>query len=205
METLVLCLIITGIILLKRMISKIKFFKKRKKVNKLLEQKVAAENFKATKTLYVSDWRTTNSPNEQKQQILVDSKNKKLLLTDYVKQKFYVLNFSDVIGCEIFETSSISGKRKNMDNWCNSLKLIIKIKDMDLPQVAYEIVSKRKVDKESHLYEALRNSTQEIKSFFDVINSEAAPKSKKFVYCMYCGAKNHAESLKCESCGGDLK
>ena len=76
---------------------------------------------------------------------------------------------------------------------------------MDLPQVAYEIVSKRKVDKESHLYEALRNSTQETKSFFDVINSEAAPKSKKFVYCMYCGAKNHAESLKCESCGGDLK
>lgn len=205
METLVLCLIIFGIIILKKIISQARFLKKRRKTNKLLEQKLKDENFNATKTINVLDSKTINSLNEDKQKIFVDAKNKKLFLTDYSKQKFYTLNFSDVVGCEIFETNSISGKRRDLENWCNSLKLIIKINNMDMPQISYDIVFKGKVDKESNAYATLRNSTQEVKAFFDVINSEKAPKSKKFVYCMYCGAKNHEDSLKCESCGGELK
>ncbi|MBQ7917478.1 MAG: hypothetical protein IJ310_01525 [Clostridia bacterium] len=206
METLVLFFITLGIIILKKTISKARFLKKRRKTNKLLEQKLKEENFKPTKTINVLDSRTINSLNEDRQKIFVDAKNKKLFLTDYANQKFYNLNFSDVVGCEIFETNSISGKRRDLENWCNSLKLIIKINNMDMPQISYDIVVKAKVDKESNIYSTLRNSTQEVKAFFDVINSEpAATKSKKFVYCIYCGAKNHADSLKCESCGGDLK
>ena len=206
MQMIIIVLITVAIILFKKIISRILFLRKRKATNRLLQQKLKESNFEETKIIHILDRRTINSTNEEeKQKIYIDAKNKKLFLTDYSKQKFYTINFEDVVGCEIFETNSISGKRKNIENWCNSLKLIIKINNMDLPQITYDVVFKCKVDKESNLYANLRNSVQEVKSFFDVINSNASQTHKKFVYCRYCGAKNHQESLKCESCGGDLK
>ena len=206
MEMIIIIFVTVAIILLKKIISRALFLKKRKATNRLLEQKIKQENFEVSKTIYVLDWRTINSTNEEeKQKIYVDAKNKKLFLTNYAKQKFHTVNFSDIVGSEIFETSSISGRRKNIENLCNSLKLIVKINNMDLPQITYEVIFKTKIGKESVLYSNLRNSIQEVKSFFDVINAGSTQKSKKFVYCKYCGAKNHEESLKCTSCGVDLK
>lgn len=206
-RSIILFLITLAVIVLFKIISKIRFRKKRLKINKKLDEKLKEQNFVATKTILITDCRTLNlSDDAEKQRLLIDAKNKKLFLTDYSKEKFYTINFGDVVDCEIFENSAISGKRREMKEWCNAMKMIIKINNMDTPQITYDVVLKnRKVDKESNDYMKLINGLQEIKSFFDVIKSEKTDKKKRFVYCMYCGAKNHEESLKCESCGGELK
>ena len=205
--TFLLLVIIVAIIIIFKLISRIRFLRKRKAINQKLEAKLKEENFNPTKTITLTDCRTFNSlGDDDKQKIFVDANNKKLFLTDYSKEKFYTIAFGDVVDSEIYETSSISGRRKrDINECCNSMKLIIKINNMDMPQISYDIVFGRKIDKESSIYRNLRSSLQEVESFFDVIKSEKTAKAKSFVYCKYCGAKNHEESLKCESCGGDLK
>ena len=205
--TIKLFLIVMVVVVTVSIISNIKFRKKRRATNKKLELKLKEEKFNVTKTISVYDCKTYNSTNEEDiQKIYVDADNKKLFLTDYSKEKFYTIDFADVVDCEIFETSSVSseGRRRDVNEYCNSMKLIIKINNMDMPQITYDIVF-RKVDKESNTYRGLRAYLQETKSFFDVLKSEKASKRKKFVYCKYCGTKNSEEAPKCSSCGGDLR
>ena len=206
--TVVLCIIITAIVVIVKVISKILFLKKRKSINQKLQSKLQELKFNATKTILLSDCRTFNSlSDDDRQKIFIDADNKKLLLTNYRNEKFHVIDFADIVDCEIYESSSISseGRRRRVNEWCNSMKLIIKINNMDMPQISYEIIFGRKVDKESSVYRNLRSSLQEAKSFFDVIKSEKVSPKIRFVYCKYCGAKNNETSHKCESCGGDLK
>lgn len=209
MESILLFLIICAVIIIFKIISKVRFTKKRLKTDEKINKKLKEENFNATKTLVITDCRTIAlTKDEAKQKIFIDADNKKFFLTDYKKDKFFVLNFGDVIDCEIYETSAIAseGNRRRMKEFCNNLKLIIKIDNIDYPQIEYDIVfGRRRVDKSSVQYQNLRDGLQEIKSFFDVIKSEKTAKRKKFIYCIYCGAKNHDDSLKCESCGGNLK
>ena len=144
--------IIMAIVLVVNIISRIRFRKKRLAINQKLDAKVKEQNFNITKTISIRDSRTFNSTNEQdKQKILVDAENKKLFLTDYSKGRFHVIDFADVIDCEIYETSSISGGRRRRDitDYCNSLKFIIKIDNMDMPQVTYDIGLGIKIDKDS--------------------------------------------------------
>ena len=205
--TFILFFIIMAIVIIVNIISRIKFRKKRMAINQKLEEKVKEQNFNVTKTILIRDSRTFNSTdNLDKQKILIDADNKKLFLTDYSKGKFHTVDFADVIDCEIYETSSISGGRRRRDftDNCNSLKFIIKIDNMDMPQIVYDIGMGIKIDKNSNMYRNLRGAIQEVNSFFDVVCSEKTSK-KKFVFCKYCGTKNSEDSPKCTSCGGDLK
>ena len=206
--TFILFFIIMAIVIVVNIISRIRFRKKRLATNQKLQASVKEQNFNVTKTISVRDSRTFNSTNEEEfQKIFVDAENKKLFLTDYAKQKFHTFDFADIIDTEVYETSSVSGgrKRRDINEYCNSLKFVIKIDSMDMPQIIYDIGMGRKIDKNSNIYANLRASLQELKSFFDVIKSEKSPKKKKFVYCKYCGTKNSEDSPRCVSCGGDLR
>ena len=208
METLILTLIVAAIILIIRTISRIVFLKKRRKINEKINLELKEKNFNPTKTLLITDCRTLKARDEEKQKIFLDADSKKIFLYDYDKEKSFVLDFNEIVDCEIYESSAISseGRRRNVKEWCNTMKLIIKIDNIDDPQIDYEIVfGRRKVDKESVYYKNLRDGLQEVKSLFDVIKSEKTSRKKKYIFCRYCGAKNHDESLKCEFCGGNLK
>lgn len=209
MESLILFLIVCVVLIIVKIISKIIFSKKRKKINEKINNELKNKNFNTTKTLLITDCRTLKaSTDEEKQKIFLDADNKKIFLADYREEKFFILDFDEIVDCEIYESSSMSseGKRKRIKEWCNTMKLIIKIDNIDAPQIDYDIIfGRRKVDKESIYYKNLRDELQEVKSLFDVIKSEKVTKRKKFIYCKYCGTKNHEESLKCESCGGHLK
>ena len=205
--TIILCLIITIIVVVANIISRIRFMKKRLATNQKLQAKLKEQNFNVTKAISIRDSRTFNSTNEEdKQKIFVDTENKKLFLTDYAKQKFHTIDFADIIDTEIYETSSISGgrKRRDINEYCNSLKFIIKIDSIEMPQIIYDIGLGRKIDKNSNMYANLRGAIQEVNSFFDVISNEKTPK-KRFIFCRYCGTKNSEDEPKCISCGGDLK
>lgn len=208
MRTFGLFLVTLAVIIVIKIISKIRFRKRRLKTNRKLQAKLEELKFTPTKTILITDCRTlTLSNDEEKQRILIDADSKHVFLVDYAKDKFFKIHFGDIVDCEIFENSAIysEGRRRRMKECCNSMKLIIKVNNMDAPQIAYDIVfSRRKIDKESNEYMTLRNGIQEVKTFFDVIKSEKT-KKKRFIYCRYCGAKNHEESLKCESCKGNLK
>ena len=200
--------IIFVIIVICKIISHLRFRKKRLSINKKLEEKLKETNFNVTKTISIRDSRTFNSIEEEdKQKIFVDAENQKLFLTNYSKEKFHTIDFADIVDAEIYETSAISGERKRRDinEYCNSLKLIIKIDNMDMPQITYDSGLGRKIDKEGNMYRGLRGQLQEVKSFFDVISAEKTSKKTKFVFCKYCGTKNSEEAPKCSSCGGDLK
>ena len=131
-----------------------RFRKKRLSINKKLEEKLKETNFNVTKTISIRDSRTFNSIEEEdKQKIFVDAENQKLFLTNYSKEKFHTIDFADIVDAEIYETSAISGERKRRDinEYCNSLKLIIKIDNMDMPQITYDIGLGRKIDKEGNI------------------------------------------------------
>lgn len=203
-----LFVITIAIIVIVKVISNIRFRKKRLAINQKLQAKVKEQNFNVTKIISIRDCRTFNSTDEEdKQKIFVDADNKKLFLTDYSKEKFHTIDFADIVESEIYETSAISGgrRRRDINDYCNSLKLIIKIDNIDMPQITYDIIFGTKVDKESNMYRNLRVALQEVESFFDVLSADKKSNKKKFVFCRYCGTKNSEESPKCISCGGDLK
>lgn len=209
METIILFLIVFTIVILVNIISRLRFAKKRRKVNKKVDNALKEKNFNATKTIFITDCRTLKAAkDDEKQRMFLDTENRKFFLADYKKEKFFVLDFNEIVDCEIYEHSAMisEGRRREIKEWCNSMKFIIKIDSIDTPQIEYDIVfGRRRVDKESVQYKELRDGLQEVKALFDVIKAEKTSKRKHYVYCKYCGAKNHEESLKCEFCGGNLK
>ena len=187
-----------------------RFMKRYGKINDSILSKLKAEGFKVDKVFKVVDCLNVKTARGVRyQKILVDSKNKKVCLINYDDVKAHVLDFSEIVGCEIYENSVVSGytwKRKTVvNNKCNDLQLIFKIDNLDCPQIKYNIVYEGcKLEKDGKSLKYIKDKLQEIKAFFDVINHEKTSKKKKFIYCRSCGAKNDAESLKCVSCGDKL-
>ena len=187
-----------------------RFMKRYGKINDNILSKIKTKGFKADKIFKVVDcFNVKTASGNRYQKIFIDSKNKRVCFIDYSEVKAHILDFSEIVGCEIYENSAVSGytrKRKTViNNKCNDLQLIFKIDNPDCPQIKYNVVYEGcKLDKEGKSLKDIKDKLQEIKAFFDVINHQKTSKKKKFVYCRSCGAKNDAESLKCFSCGDKL-
>ena len=157
---------------------------------------------------------TNYSKNKVFKKIYVDTDDKKVAFVDYKKGMLNILDYSEILGCEILESSALAsntwglGSSQNVTiaEKCKSMKLVIKTNNIDKPQLVYDIVfGNREVEKGGLKYRTMQEKLQEVKSFFDIISTEKTTKRKNFIYCRYCGAKNHDEALKCESCGSSLK
>lgn len=179
-------------------------------INSKVRDVLINKNFKIIKIMCISDCFLLNSFSELGiRQILIDSKSEKIALVDYVNVMLFILDFKDIVNCEIYENNIVSGENNGRDfsvkEEYNTMNLVLKINNVENPQIVYETIFKKcVVDGDSEEYSILLNNLQEIKAFFDVINHEKTSKKKKFVYCRSCGAKNDAESLKCVSCGDKL-
>ena len=187
-----------------------RFMKRYGSINDSVLSKLESAKFKTDKIFKVVDCLNVKATKGVRyQKIFIDSKNKKVCFVDYDNVKIYVLDFSEIVGCEIYENSAVSSytwkKKTIVNNKCNDLQLIFKIDNLDCPQVKYNVVYEDcKLEKGGYSLKSINDNLQEIKSYFDVINHEKTSKKKKFIYCRSCGAKNDSESLKCVSCGDKL-
>lgn len=135
------------------------------------------------------------------ERLLIDTTNKCFI---YVIGKEYsnIIQFKDIINYEVYEdgnsvvkgsagraliggtffglTGAIigsSGKRK-VSNYCSSLKLLIRINDIDNPQIEITFINSQ-VEKDSFIYKNSIKSLQEISSYFEyMINSKTLEKPK---------------------------
>lgn len=186
--------------------------KRVKEINEKANEQLNKIKFNISKTYNVRDCVTIGQLVDDLcyRKIFVNSEDKKICFVDYQKSKLVIVDFNEIVGCEIVENSAMEdvgfGNNVSLKEKCSDMKLIIKIDNLENPQVIYNMVfSENKINKSGNDYNNLKNYAQEIKSFIDVIRADTTLKRKKFIYCKYCGAKNNEESLKCESCGGSLK
>ena len=215
MYVVIVAIVIVGLIVCIRWIKTRKALERNKNVNIAVKNRLASKNFNVTKVLKVIDCYSIDAVEDEKiKQILLDMENKKACLIDYRSGKEYIVDFADIIECEIYKNNVVSGsgsrynrRHSQIEEQCVDMRLIIKINNIEKPQIVYDVVyGNNAINKRLEDYQILMNYLMEIESFFDVIkNEKSAIAKKEFVFCQYCGAKNHADSLKCESCGGDLK
>ena len=157
------------------------------KLNADTLEKVKAEGFVVSRIFYLTDYSTFNKPDDCKKILAVDTENKKLLLMDYSSKTHYVVNFNELLSYELYENSSMvteglgggfgvgyfGGETKGM---VRDLKLIIRLKSIAHPQVAYTLVSKTTLNmgiaKTSPVYRSISPALQEVVSLLEVIKNE---------------------------------
>lgn len=185
-----------------------------KKFNEKVLDEIKNNGFVLTKTFYLKAQKTGNALIEQ-YMVCVDSENKKLCFIDYASKTYRVVDFKDFITYKVFENNGVKIENETKTafdstltttvskNVCKRLKLIIVINDMEQTNIVYDLI-KSGMSFESSTYKALINSIIELTSFLDVVDKNT-PKSKKYIYCKYCGVKNSENSAHCSACGSVLK
>ena len=129
-----------------------------------------------------------NENGKSKQMIAIDEKNKKICLIDYFKQKIYIMCFSDILDYEVYyngNTITTGGMIGGLfggifgaqnDENCDELRLIIKTKMLEAPQITYDLISRDKimfgVSKSSKPYRDCVISLQEVVSVLDIIKND---------------------------------
>ena len=127
--------------------------------------------------------------------LLIDTKNRQFI---YVLGKKYspVIHFKDILSYEVYEDGNSvvkgsagraliggaffgvigalvgsSGKRR-VSNYCSSLKLLIRVNDIDNPQIEISFINSQ-IDKNSFTYKTCIKSLQKITSYFEyMINNK---------------------------------
>lgn len=184
----VIVFVVLAAILAALMISTIVALKKRadkqKDVNTALAREINA--FAATRIFYCCDRATYKKPDIYKQMLAVDSKNNRLGLVDYESGKFKIVNYSQILNYEVYENGTIvangmgvgggliGGFAVETNKVIKELRLIIRLKTADNPQVAYQIVASKGVfnlgiGKNSQIYRVCFPTVQEIVSLLQVI------------------------------------
>ena len=155
-----------------------------KKVNELLNN----IDFNISKTFYINDYATHNKSNKCKKIIIVDNDNKKICLIDYEKGNAIIADFDEIINYEIYENGGSQTTGSGIGTFglglfgtqtsktCKELKLIIRLKKFDNPQITYEIISNTILNlgynKSSIIFKNCISSLQEVVSFLEVIKTE---------------------------------
>ncbi len=150
-------------------------------------EKAKAEGFVPSRVFYLTDYSTFKKSDDCKKMIAVDTENKKLLLMDYSGKTYYTVGFSELLNYELYENASMvteglggglgvgyfGGETKGM---VRDLKLIIRLKSITHPQVAYTLVSKTTLNmgiaKTSPVYRSISPALQEVVSLLEVIKNE---------------------------------
>lgn len=156
-------------------------------INRKTIDYLQTHGFNVSKIFYITDSYTYNKENPYKKMVVADNEGKKICLIDYISKKHYIIDFKEFLNYELYENggnvtngSAIGGMgigvfgAETIGN-CKDLKLIIRIKSLTTPQVAYEIISNYMagmgVNKSAPLYRACISSLQELISFFEVVKN----------------------------------
>lgn len=157
-----------------------------KKINSFLKR----FDFKTTKTFYLTDNATYGQSQTCKKFIAVDNDKKQLCLVDYAKASMNIVKFDEILNYEIYENGAtatsggaiggfwLAGFAANTSQKTKELRLIIRLKKYDVPQVVYNIVSDTflnyGLDKSTPEFKQCLSDLQEVVSFLEVIKSENA-------------------------------
>lgn len=156
-------------------------------INRKTLEYLQTHEFKVSKIFYITDSHTYNKENSYKKMIVADNENKKICFIDYLSKNYYITNFEEFLNYELYENGSmitnggaIGGLgigifgAETIGN-CKDLKLIIRIKSLTTPQVAYEIISNYMagmgLNKSAPLYRGCISSLQEVISFLEVVKN----------------------------------
>ncbi len=157
------------------------------KFNEGVVDSLKNSNFVYNKIFYISDEASFNRNNLCKKLILADTKSKKMCLIDYEKFNAVVVNFDEILNYEIYEngaTQTTGGKlgyfasvfTAETKNKCKELKLIIRVKSYETPQISYSIIDNTFLNsgesKSSALFKECIDSLQQVVSFLEVIVKE---------------------------------
>lgn len=162
---------------------------KQERINKSLKEVLSKANFKQSKVLYVNDYATYDKAIERKKLISIDYENQKVAFVDYEKEKILIINFNEIVNYEIYEngaTSTFGGKSgilfgvfaAQSEGDCKELKLIIRLKSYENPQIVYDIISNTTlgigISKSSKAYRDCISTMQEVVSFLEVVKNDNA-------------------------------
>lgn len=168
-----------------------KYLQKRAEINATLSQTAKSNGLNIDKVFVINDYQAFNKQNaEMKPQFLIDTTAKKMILVDYDKPMTVVVEFEEFLNYEIYENGSMAFSGGAMGGllvggfWgestgrCNNLRLIIRLKRYDCPQMAYDVITKTFMNmgtaKTSKAYQTCVSSMQELASFFEILKNEAA-------------------------------
>lgn len=178
-------LIIAGSVLLFQFVKNRTHGNEQYEINQKTLENLKKQNFVVSKIFYITDSHSFNKENLYKKLIVVDNVAQKVCLINYLSKKYYVMNFDEIINYELYENKSMVTNGAKIGGLglgvfgaettgnCKELKLIIRIKNIQTPQVVYEIFSNYMagigVDKTAPLYQQCVSSLQEAMSFLEVI------------------------------------
>lgn len=156
-----------------------------KELNENVLNHLINKDFNATKIIYLDDNATFGKGDLlTKKFISIDSQNKKILLVDYVKSCYYIIDFEDFLNYEIYENGNTVTDGAQIGGFfsglftassttkCTDLRLIIKINSIEISQVSYNIIEHGNlggVEKTSNIYRECVAKLQEATSVLDVI------------------------------------
>lgn len=166
-----------------------KFLEKRAAINATLMQTAEKNGLQIDKVFVVNDYLSRNKQNKEiKPQFLIDTTARKMILVDYDKSLVTVVGFEEFLNYEIYENGSmafsggavggalVGGFWGETTGKCNNLRLIVRLKKYDCPQIAYDIIAKTPlnmgVTKTWKEYQTCVSSMQELASFFEILKSE---------------------------------
>ncbi|MBE7082179.1 MAG: hypothetical protein E7378_00650 [Clostridiales bacterium] len=149
--------------------------------------------FNISRIFYINDSHTYIQSNEYKQMVAVDNKKKKIALIDYESSELIIIKFNEFLDYEVYKNGvsyttggnvgSIWGgifNAKTEEN-CKELKLIIRIKKIDKPQITYDIIKDTVFNMGENIagkaYSECIKTLQEFVSFLEVVKSENKQKS----------------------------
>jgi len=149
-----------------------------------------------------------------KQTMQIDEKQRKILFTNAISNKYLVVNFDEILNYEIYEDGSKYAtsvdwhgfKTSNIYDNCNELKLIIRLRCYQESQFIFNFIF-NSFPKNSPAYKSIMTSLQNVVSFLEVLKNENQDKSKRvFKFCQFCGTKIDINETKCLNCGSsDVK
>ena len=159
-------------------------------VNQNVLERLKEKQFEISRVFYVNDSYTYGKEKDYKKMIIVDSTNKKICFIDYVLKNYYNIAFDEFLDYELYENGTMMTSGAVVGGLgvgifgaetggnCKDLKLIIRIKNLTTPHIAYEIISNYMlgmgVSKNSALYRECMSALQEVISFFEVVKNENA-------------------------------
>ena len=150
------------------------------------------QNFKVTKQYFLTEYLTYNSPDWDKKTIKVDDENKKVAFVDYKQNEVIIVDYNEIVNYEVYENEKQHNTNVHVgfgvllggtDTNCKQLRLIIRVNNIDRPQIVYELMEGTLFGvglvKTSKQYMAIIESLQEVTSFLEVVMNENKKKENK--------------------------
>lgn len=165
---------------------------RQKEINDKVCEKLQNDGFQMTKVFYMSDNTTDKQINIYKKMIVLDEINKKICLINYDEGEMSIIGVDEILGYEIYENGGQMTTGAAISGWwagifsadtqgkCHDLKLIIRLKKLEKPQIVYNLIQKTFMNfgliKISDCYRQTIKTMQEVVSFLEVIKNENCQK-----------------------------